>query len=268
MAQPPHTLVSSSDSEDGEAPPQLKTIAELLEEVIKPLSNLNVYADEENAASCSWRSELSNVYLWYASYGSNMWMPRFECYIAGGQVEGMQKPCSGSVNKTLPYQILWKTFPCHIFFGRDSSHSWGPGGVAFLNPERNSQHKTYMCMYKISLEQFNDILFQENGLSLDAGSSLFDMTTLNAISNEEFSSQEVVKDGWYGNVVYLGKECGIPIVTMTCSPLDIEGFKSGKLPLCAPNKSYANTLIKGLVEGEQLSESEAIAYIDAAAKSL
>jgi histone deacetylase 6 len=43
-------------------------------------------ADEENAASCSWRSELSNVYLWYASYGSNMWMPRFECYIAGGQV--------------------------------------------------------------------------------------------------------------------------------------------------------------------------------------
>jgi histone deacetylase 6 len=66
------------------------------------------------------------------------------------QVEGMQKPCSGSVNKTLPYQILWKTFPCHIFFGRDSSHSWGPGGVAFLNPERNSQHKTYMCMHKIS----------------------------------------------------------------------------------------------------------------------
>ncbi|KAK2357613.1 histone deacetylase [Trifolium repens] len=225
-------------------------------------------ADEENAASCSWRSELSNVYLWYASYGSNMWIPRFDCYIAGGQVEGMQKPCSGSVNKTLPNQILWKSFPCHIFFGRDSSHSWGPGGVAFLNPERNSQHKTYMCMHKISLEQFNDILFQENGLSLDVGSSLFDMTTLNAISNEEFSSQEVVKDGWYGNVVYLGKEHSIPIITMTCSPLDIEGFKSGKLPLCAPNKSYANTLIKGLVEGEQLSESEAIAYVDAAAKSL
>ncbi|MCI48541.1 hypothetical protein A2U01_0069784, partial [Trifolium medium] len=40
------------------------------------------------------------------------------------------------------------------------------------------------------------------------------MTTLNAISNEEFSSREVVKllsdnvvqDGWYGHVVYLGKE--------------------------------------------------------------
>jgi len=52
------------------------------------------------------------------------------------------------------------------------------------------------------------------------------------------------------------------------SLLDIERFKSGKLPLRAPNKAYANSLIKGLVEGEQLSEAEAIAYIEGAAKSL
>jgi len=38
--------------------------------------------------------------------------------------------------------------------------------------------------------------------------------------------------------------------------------------LRAPNKAYANTLIKGLVDGEQLSEVEAIAYIEGAAKSL
>ncbi|WJX95592.1 histone deacetylase [Trifolium repens] len=50
VAQPPHTLVSSSDSEDGEAPPQLKTIAALLEEVIKPLSNLKVYAVAEQVS--------------------------------------------------------------------------------------------------------------------------------------------------------------------------------------------------------------------------
>lgn len=48
----------------------------------------------------------------------------------------------------------------------------------------------------------------------------------------------------------------------------MERFKSGKLPLRAPNKAYANSLIKGLVEGEQLSEAEAIAYIEGAAKSL
>ncbi|KAJ1421823.1 Ureohydrolase domain superfamily [Sesbania bispinosa] len=267
IAPPPHTLISSSDSEaeDDKSPSNSENLAELLQDVIKPLSMLKVDADEETDASTSWRSELSNVYIWYASYGSNMWKSRLHCYLAGGQVEGMQKHCSGSVNKTLPKEILWKTFPCHIFFARDFSYSWGPGGVAFLNPERNIQHNTYMCLYKISLEQFNDILFQENGLSLNVSSPLLDITTLNAISDKEFNTRVIVEGGWYGNVVYLGKEQDIPIITMTCSPLDIERFKSGKLPSRGPNKAYANTLVKGLVEGEQLSEEEAIAYIEAAA---
>lgn len=105
-----------------------------------------------------------------------------------------------------------------------------------------------------------------------------------------------MQGSWYGNVVYLGKEQNIPILTMTwvindlvtyhlsilnlawyiyitfisnrCSLSDIERFKSGKLPLHAPNKAYANTLIKGLVEGEQLSEVEAMAYIDAASAAI
>lgn len=49
--------------------------------------------------------------------------------------------------------------------------------------------KSFIC-YR--LEQFNDILFQENGLTLNAG-SLIDIATLNSISNKEFSSQEIVK---------------------------------------------------------------------------
>jgi len=41
-----HTLLSSSDSEteDDKAPPELDNVAELLEDVIKPLSNLKVDA--------------------------------------------------------------------------------------------------------------------------------------------------------------------------------------------------------------------------------
>ncbi|CAJ1944185.1 unnamed protein product [Sphenostylis stenocarpa] len=263
-----HTLISSSEDEDDKGAPSTENLEELLEDVIKPLSELKVDADEEIDVSSTWRSELSNVYIWYASYGSNMWKARFNCYLAGGQVDGMVKHCSGSANRTLPKEILWKNFPCHIFFGRDSSDSWGQGGVAFLNPEKKLTDKTYMCMYKISLEQFNDILFQENALSLDADSPLFDINTLNAISDKEFNSLEVVKGAWYGNIVYLGKEQDVPVITMTCSLLDIKRFKSGKLPLRAPNEAYANSLIKGLVEGEKLSEAEAIAYIDGAVKSL
>nr|CAD1832351.1 unnamed protein product [Ananas comosus var. bracteatus] len=32
-----------------------------------------------------WRSALLETYIWYASYGSNMWRPRFLCYIEGGK---------------------------------------------------------------------------------------------------------------------------------------------------------------------------------------
>ena len=61
--------------------------------IVRPFSTLIIYlisstliADEEIDTSSSWRPELSNVYLWYASYGSNMWKSRLSCYIAGGQV--------------------------------------------------------------------------------------------------------------------------------------------------------------------------------------
>lgn len=68
----------------------------------------------------------------------------------GNQVEGMKTQCSGTMDTKSPTEILWKTFPCRLFFGRDSSHTWGPGGVAFINPERNNEDNTYMCLYRIS----------------------------------------------------------------------------------------------------------------------
>lgn len=43
-------------------------------------------AAEVATESAPWRPELSKVDVWYASFGSNMWKPRFLCYIQGGQV--------------------------------------------------------------------------------------------------------------------------------------------------------------------------------------
>ena len=43
------------------------------------------------------------------------------------------------------------------------------------------------------LEQFNDILLQENGLTHNEYSPLFNVTALNAITSNEFNSREVVK---------------------------------------------------------------------------
>ena len=67
----------------------------------------------------------------------------------------MKRPCRGAVDKSQPKEVLWKTVPHRLFFGRESTVTWGPGGVAFLNPESNDQEKTFMCLYKITYVTFN-----------------------------------------------------------------------------------------------------------------
>jgi len=48
-----------------------------------------VEKEQVDTASTSWRIDLAKVDVWYASYGSNMWKPRFICYIQGGQVSSL-----------------------------------------------------------------------------------------------------------------------------------------------------------------------------------
>ncbi|XP_065878815.1 histone deacetylase 5 isoform X2 [Euphorbia lathyris] len=261
-----HLLISSSDSEgEDERTPNAvsENLEAVIEGIIEPLSKLKVEDsnDQVEGKSITWRSELSKVDIWYATFGSNMWKSRFLCYIEGGQVDGMQKPCAGSMDRTPPKETLWKVLPHRLFFGREFTRTWGLGGVAFLHPESSIHEKTYLCLYRITLEQFNDVLLQENVSNYDMNAPVFDLAALDSISSQGSISLEVFKRGWYHNVVYLGQEQDIPILTMTCPLSNVEGFITGKLPLCAPSKEYANVLVKGLVEGGQLSEDEAIAYI-------
>ncbi|TQE01582.1 hypothetical protein C1H46_012812 [Malus baccata] len=263
------TSSSDSEAEDNEDPNVIsKHLEDVLQDVIEPFSKLKVdgsIQDHVASNSCTWRSELSKVDIWYASFGSNLCLERFLCYIKGGQMAGMKTPFPGCADKTPPKEIVWKTFPRRLFFGRESTHTWGPGGVAFLNPESNIQDKAYMCLYRITLEQFNDVLVQENVVSFQVNSPLFDLTGLDSVTREEPHSQQVhLKECWYSNVVYLGKEHDIPILTMTCTKSEMDGYKSGELPLCAPAKNYVNTIARGLVEGKQLSQEAAMAYLQEA----
>ncbi|KAJ6738588.1 HISTONE DEACETYLASE [Salix koriyanagi] len=183
---------------------------------MEPFSKLKVEDSQDQVvtSSSSWRTELSKIDIWYACFGSNMWKPRFLCYIEGGQVDGMKKPCTGSMDKNLPKEILWKIFPHRLYFGRDSTRTWGPGGAAFLHPDSSVGEKTYMCLYKITLEQFNDSITNKGSISL-----------------------EVFKSGWYHNVVYLGNERDIPILTMTWTTL-----RRGSH--CLHRRSFFETTVK------------------------
>lgn len=254
-------LSSDSESEKGD---------EVSEDIIHSLSELSVNNHGQNdRIPSAWRKELKEIDVWYASYGSNLCKARFLCYIEGGQVEGMHRSCPGSMDKTPPKEIMRKAVSHRMFFGRDHTLTWGPGGVAFLHPGSNAADKSYITMYRITLEQFNDVLHQENFLTNDMSSPFFDAGDLENIRTNQCAPVDANKLGWYKNIVYLGDERGIPIITMTCKLSDVENFKSGKEAVRAPSFEYMDTLIKGLLEGEQLSETEARRYIEeAAAKPL
>ncbi|XP_065865410.1 histone deacetylase 5-like [Euphorbia lathyris] len=89
-----HLLISSSDSEgEDERTPNAvsENLEAVIEGIIEPLSKLKVEDsnDQVEGKSITWRSELSKVDIWYATFGSNMWKSRFLCYIEGGQVDGV-----------------------------------------------------------------------------------------------------------------------------------------------------------------------------------
>ncbi|KAL9691405.1 hypothetical protein QQ045_011827 [Rhodiola kirilowii] len=258
---------SDSESENDEClDTQLQNVSLLDQDIVGPLSNLTVNEDKLLSDSNAWRSELSKVEVWYATFGSNMYKPRFLCLM----VEGMKRACCGAVDSNPPKEIKWKTVDHRLFFGHESTATWGPGGVAFLSYESSSKASTHMCLYRITLEQFNDVLIQENCLNpTTAESHLVSPDDLDYITKNKTIFVERLKRGWYHTVLYLGYDSGIPILTMTCSNSDVESFKVGQYPVCPPAKEYSNVLVRGLVEGEQLSDEEATALIqDAASRPL
>ncbi|XP_031489923.1 histone deacetylase 5 [Nymphaea colorata] len=213
----------------------------------------------------SWRSAFSKVDVWYASYGSNMWKPRFLCYIEGGQVQDMQRPCVGSNDRRPPKNVMWTTVPHRLFFGHSRTSTWGAGGVAFLHPESNSNNKAHICLYKITLEQFNDVLVQENRAIYAGNLPVVDLALVDYVAANKSVALQPLKEGWYHNVIFLGVQDDLPILSMTCPMSDIDRFKSGELPLSLPAAGYKSCLIRGLVEGKQLCQQDAVAYLDSAA---
>lgn len=90
----PYIQVVSSDSEDEYNTFSNRVSQHLemdIENVIQPFSDLKVndgtgITSQASNNSHTWREELSKIDIWYATFGSNMKLSRFLCYIEGGQV--------------------------------------------------------------------------------------------------------------------------------------------------------------------------------------
>ncbi|QDH78430.1 hypothetical protein FKX85_05035 [Echinicola soli] len=183
-------------------------------------------------------------YIWYASYGSNLLEERFLCYIRGGKPLGATKTYQGCVDKSLPTAKKGLEIPYRIYFAK-LAKIWSGGGVAFIHKEMSASEVTLACMYRISKEQFYDVIMQENGL-----------TQRPEIELDKVIAQGSVilgKAGWYDQLLYLGKQNGEPIFTFTAKEL----FQ----PYVAPHESYLGTIIRGIKETHALTDEEIFDYL-------
>jgi hypothetical protein len=159
-----------------------------------------------------------------------MCFERFLCYIVGGKVEGMRVTCEGCRDKTHPIKSQRVSIPHTLYFAEDSM-TWG-GGVAFLHPSKDEEHSTIGRMYLITVNQFQEVVAQENG-------ALSGFVDLKKVSQKKILK---VSDGWYGHVMHIGDHEGYPILTFSNN---LE-----KIAVNPPNDSYIRIISTGLKQME------------------
>jgi len=202
-----------------------------------------------------------SVFVWYASYGSNLLEERFNRYLRGGRVNGMSQNCVGARDPTPASEWVIKSMPYPVFFAYAMLSSWGFGGVAMLDVTPTPETKTLMRLYKVTLQQFNDIVAQENDLHPPLPTT--NLLTCELLSDlrqrSPGSLQPQFESGLYPAVAYLGEHDDVPILTFTCLTESAEEIMMGKTPSAPPAENYLVVLRKGIQE-VGLNEADAKIY--------
>jgi hypothetical protein len=182
-------------------------------------------------------------YVWYASYGSNLNEDRFLCYIRGGQPMGSTVTEPGCRNHTLPVESCSILIPYPLCFSGETPR-WG-GGRAYIGHHKMENSPTYGRMYQITAEQFMDVVSQENQ-GFDVNVDLQQIQDL---------GRQCICDSFYGTIVCLGSEKGMPIFTFTSNE---------EIPdhdLSAPSEAYLGTIIAGLLDTYSFENKEIVDYL-------
>lgn len=177
-------------------------------------------------------------YVWYASYGSNIHADRFLCYIKGGQPEGSAQVETGCNDPSLPVDESIFTIERPLYFAKKAAR-WESQGVAFIGLNKDNETPTYSKKYLITVEQFLDVVKQEN----NGANFEIDLNEVKRKGSKIFD-----RHSWYGNILYLGEEKGFPIYTFT-APWDINDVDWKK-----PSHAYLKTIIKGLNKDYSVEE--------------
>ncbi len=183
-------------------------------------------------------------YVWYVSYGSNLLAERFATYLEGGIPEGRLKGQRGARNPSRWTADRPLVIPHRLVFAGDAK-VWGGGGVCFIDPAISTA--TTRCRaFRITLEQFQDVLAQESGRPEGT-----DVDVFRALP----TGTARLGDGNYDTVIYLGETDGEPMFTFT-SP------RFAELVSNPPADSYRSVVVRGLVEcHDDLDIADAEAYV-------
>jgi hypothetical protein len=186
--------------------------------------------------------------IWYATYGSNLALDRFRCYLSGGRPTGGARDYLGCRDPSDPARAVGVEVPGGVVFASRSG-VWG-GGMAFF--DRSLPGVAACRAYLITADQFGDVAAQERRrppggeFARDLAGLLPDVETMVATG-----------PGHYETVVRLGELDGAPMFTITHH--DIAG-----LPLAAPTPAYLRWIALGLREAHGYDAARIGRYLAAA----
>lgn len=166
-------------------------------------------------------------------------------YVNGTVPTGLQTSHPGCRDSSDPTGDIAISFPGRMHFAGKSSR-WGGGGASFV--DGTAPGKALGRAYNLSIEQFDDIVAQEN--RQEVGSVT--INTQELLAKKKTSVSDTLP---YGTLIHVGDYNGDPIFTLTSdftSKNSIEdstvtGLKSD-IATRTPNYNYLRTIGLGLAE--------------------
>lgn len=191
--------------------------------------------------------------LWYAAYGSNLHVERFDRYRLGGEHPGGARVYPGFRDASPPAGTVPLTLTGAVYFATESP-IWH-GGRAIYDPDAEptgggGTAGVAARGYLLTREQFLDLLAQEM-YRLPGDGPEPDLAEAVATGRARAG------DGRYETVVRGGEVEGLPVLTFT-APWGVRD-----VPGNSPSAAYLRHLLAGLVAAHGWSVARAAAYLAA-----
>ncbi len=185
------------------------------------------------------------THVWYATYGTGLSREHFMQFINGGQFGSKTvRTYPGCSDTTPPLKTTFMALPHELYFA-GNSETWG-GGFVRIDPTVDRSQHTLSRAYLISMQQFKEIIAQENfrdhmvSLPLDAAKK---------------HGHAPIGDGSgnYEELVYCGVKEGYPVYSVTTG-LPRQAYNP-------PAPAYTQLLCQGLSENKRLGTEGAMEYL-------